>query len=729
MTFPVLILPLLAFGAVAPNAAKLSREKAKCSDVKGIVYGPDAKPAVGVKVQAGETHTRTDAEGRFQIWVSSGQTMVRFSAKGMEAQEREIQRGELMLVALQPMTAQGMVEVIEGSGYGTEDTSHSAMTRMEIYTTPGGAADVFQAAKTLPGVSNASEGAELFVRGGKPDEVGIFLNGGRLTQPFHHPSTQGGIFSSVDTAVVTSVNFIPGGFSARYGNALSAVMDLGADGALVRQGGTVVLNLASQGLVFDQPVGDGLARVSTRYANTSLLDRWYHLARNFEEAPISQDLHVAYQTPVGDAGRFSFMGLSAKDHLGVDLTLANFSGAYFSKSNTAFLSGTYTQALGEQILMNATVSRTGHEEQWTFGPWGMNQREQNLFHRLEMTFQSKGAWNLDCGLDGDRTRLSPKGSVPDDALNWESGAPSKAFAYAFPARRTGFYATTRWRFTDAWGLSLGGRTDDYGILNERTWDWRGTLSWRASDAVTFRLAGGTFHQAPAMTALNPYVGNPNLQTMQASHAVLAIDAKGDQAEIPWQLRVEAYAKTYGRLPVKDSVLHWTSTGYGFAHGVDLLLKAAKAGWRGSLGYGFLHTKRKEDIQSREGNVPTSIPHTVTTMLGWAPKAGWEIAGTFRYASGAPFTPILGGIPEDKGFLPLKGAPFSERLPTYRRTDLRLTHLFASGPFRFVAFLEALNVFNHPNISSYAYSRDYAERMANPSYFARRILVAGVTISW
>ena len=160
--------------------------------IGGVVMGPGGAPISGAMVVTGDQQVLTDAKGGFSLKVE-GPAILHVSAKGFSPQEREAKPGETLLVLLEREAQGATVEVVEGSGYSSEGPS-SSISRLEIYMTPGAAADVFQATKALPGVSNASEGAELFVRGGKPEEVGIYLNGGRLPRPYHHPNTQGGIF-------------------------------------------------------------------------------------------------------------------------------------------------------------------------------------------------------------------------------------------------------------------------------------------------------------------------------------------------------------------------------------------------------------------------------------------------------------------------------------------------------------------------------------------------------
>ncbi|WP_306599978.1 TonB-dependent receptor [Geothrix sp. 21YS21S-2] len=698
-------------------------------ELAGVVMGPGGKPLSGAVVTVGAHAVRSDAKGRFKLPLTRGDATATFTARGMEPQVRAIVPGKPLLVLLEPEVKEAVVEVVEGAGYGT-DGPGSAITRLEIYTTPGAAADVFQGVKALPGVSNASEGAELFVRGGNPSEVGIYLNGGHLQHPFHHPSTQGGIFSSVDTALVTHLNFVPGGFSARYGDALSAVMELSTETASRVRGGTLLLDLAGQGLMVDEPLAGGILRGSYRHADTTPLDKWYGLAANFTEAPISQDLHLSYQRSFGATGRLSTTVLLSRDHLGLDYRIQNLEAVYANRSDTRFLSASWTQGLGSLAVLNLAASHTRFASTWTFDRWGMDQVEGETFGRAEVVVQASPLLGLEFGADAARTSLDPRGQVPYDTSNWGPGAAPRTFGYGFEGTRTGGYLTLRFLLGDRWGLSLGGRADRYGLLGENTRDLRATLSFKAGPRLTLLAAGGTFHQMPALTQLDPHQGNPALRALRATHAVLSADARDDGAPVPWQARLELYRKDYGSLVVRDPLLHYASTGRGVARGLDLLLKARKGAFRGQLGYGYLDTRRREDDQYALGPVPTSVPHSFTTVGTWTIRPGWEWSGSWRYATGAPFTPVEGGLPDGQGgFTPLEGARYGERLPAYARVDSRLTRLFPLGSGRAVAFLEVMNLLDRHNVASYSYNPDFTVRRAHESYFSRRILVAGFSLSW
>ncbi|WP_306590995.1 TonB-dependent receptor [Geothrix sp. 21YS21S-4] len=698
-------------------------------ELSGVVLGPGGKPLAGAAVMVGTRQAQTDAKGRFTLPLDApGPVEARISAPGMDSQTRMGQPGEPLLVLLVPAPQGAVVEVVEGSGYSSQEGATSTLSRLEIYTTPGAAADVMQAAKGLPGVSNASEGAELFVRGGKPEEVGIWLNGGHLTRPFHHPNTQGGIFSAVDTALVTRVDFIPGAFSARYGDALSAVLDISTDQPTPATTRTLLLTLPTQGFSAERPVGEGLLRASVRRSDPVLLDKWYGLASSFEESPLSHDAQLNWQQPLG-SGRLVATGLFSQDHLATDVTIANLRDSYRNRSETHFGALQWNGTLGDRAGLSLSASEGRTHIVWSFNHWGIDQEERSRSARAELTVPFGERLTLEGGLDLDRGHVDPEGEVPFDLANWNPVAAARSFAYGFDTTRTGTYLTARFRLSPKWGLSLGGRQDRYGLEGETTHDFRGTLSCLIAEGITFRLAGGSFHQAPPASQIDPHAGNPDLRIMRATHALASLDAAW-QGAAAWNLRLELYRKDYDRLVVEDPVARYLSTGRGYAQGADLLMKAALPGWRGWIGYGYLDTERKEDKQLAVGPAPTSVPHNLTAVSSHTLAPGWELAGTFRYASGSPVTPILGATPNPGGgWDPIEGAQYSDRLPVYRRVDVRLTHLFSLRGLNGVVFGEVMNLLARHNAAAYVYTPDFSERRVSESYFSRRILVAGLTLSW
>src|SRR5687767_13104685 len=82
--------------------------------------------------------------------------------------------------ATAPATATDVVSlrpiVVEGGSYSVDDPrSATALRRMDVYTAPGGAADMLQVFQMMPGATRATDGSDLYVRGGDPAEAPVFV--------------------------------------------------------------------------------------------------------------------------------------------------------------------------------------------------------------------------------------------------------------------------------------------------------------------------------------------------------------------------------------------------------------------------------------------------------------------------------------------------------------------------------------------------------------------------
>jgi outer membrane receptor protein involved in Fe transport len=84
-------------------------------------------------------------------------------------------------------------------------------------------ADLFRALRAIPGVSAANEAKPQFsVRGGDPDQNLVLLDGMTIYYPYH----LFGLASAFAMDMIDKVYFSGGGFSAAYGDRLSAVLDI-----------------------------------------------------------------------------------------------------------------------------------------------------------------------------------------------------------------------------------------------------------------------------------------------------------------------------------------------------------------------------------------------------------------------------------------------------------------------------------------------------------------------
>lgn len=199
------------------------------------------------------------------------------------------------------------------------------------------------------------------------------------------------------------------------------------------------------------------------------------------------------------------------------------------------------------------------------------------------------------------------------------------------------------------------------------------------------------------------------------------------------LRVEAYHKRYEDLALQSRDFRIVPGGRGSSRGVDFFYK-------GRLPFGgiemrsissYLVARRSDPASGVLVNAAFDVrsTHAIIAERGFA--NGVRLGATYRSASGKPYTPITGAsfdAPRNV-YVPMYGAEMSERFPGLRRFDVSLSRFRPLSPSLLsVVYASLSNVFNHENVQSWSYSRDYTQRVAVPSIFNRSVYF-GASLIW
>ncbi|UCH11294.1 MAG: carboxypeptidase-like regulatory domain-containing protein [Fidelibacterota bacterium] len=220
----ILLLPLL-----------LSSQEVETMTVTGMVRSASFAPLPYANVVVVETTlgTTTDINGRFQLAVPPADSLrLLISYMGYEAQQVSVSMAVAsrtsMVITLRPTALSFSPVVIVGESALEQARLIEPSLRIfrgeQMTSIPSiGGPDVFRALQALPGVTSSSElSNQLYIRGGTPDQNLVLMNGVPIYQPFH----LFGLTSSVDAAAVDYVKYYSGGFSVRYGDRLSGVLDI-----------------------------------------------------------------------------------------------------------------------------------------------------------------------------------------------------------------------------------------------------------------------------------------------------------------------------------------------------------------------------------------------------------------------------------------------------------------------------------------------------------------------
>lgn len=174
--------------------------------------------------------TSTDANGEFILSVPSGKEItIVISCIGFEKKEIELNldagKKHKLNIELNPSTTELPDVVIREKRI--KQSSFIRLDPKETEVIPTIRGNIEDLIKTMPGVSSSNElSSQYSVRGGNFDENLVYVNGIQIYRPFLIRSGQQEGLSFINSDLVSSILFSAGGFSAKYGDKMSSVLDI-----------------------------------------------------------------------------------------------------------------------------------------------------------------------------------------------------------------------------------------------------------------------------------------------------------------------------------------------------------------------------------------------------------------------------------------------------------------------------------------------------------------------
>jgi vitamin B12 transporter len=617
--------------------------------------------------------------------------------------------------AFAPLRAEALNHHFQDARPGT------TLRRLDVYTMPGGTGEMLQALQALPGATRVGDGAELYIRGGDPAETPVFFDGGRLAFPGRWESFQGSAMGVVDASVLRRAYFSSGGFSARYGNALSGIVDVETEGRPARSTRRIGVNMVQAGGTVRARAGERTGVWATLSGtDVRLVSHMTGESDAFTRPPQSvQGIGGMTFEPVPGIELRTTL-LAVGDRFGRRVEMNGHDGEFESWSSMqhAAVSVRALRPDGRRgISGSLTASR--RDGGMRFGVLDREREDRALGGRMDADVVAFGGTRIRGGIELLRYDATTTGRVPttpaltpgspaldlprENESDWHAGAYVEAEHAPLP------------------GLAVvaGFRVDALPGETGAVIDPRLGAAYTAGD-WTMRLGAGVFHQGSWRARYRlPDPGQPSGTPRRAEHLVAGVERSGTLS-----LRAEAYVKRYGDYaPAGDGppVVEGTNTG------LDAIARwSPRSGPGGWLSYSLLRGRiglaTGEELPSA-----LDVTHSVTSVLRVPLHTAWELGATARYATGRPFTPLVAAA---DGAAPAYGPTFGERLPDHRRLDARVSrYFFRDGGRMALLYLEMLNVLDRRNIMGYTYSAAGARRLPIDAVFAHRTFVLGAELQF
>lgn len=603
--------------------------------------------------------------------------------------------------------------VITASSFTSGQNSQVTLTPLEIARIPGADADLYRAITTFPGTNQVDEGSRIAVRGGDPDEVLTILDQASLYNPFiFDDSYNMSSFSTVNPWGLKGINFSSGGFSAKYGNALSAVLDLKSYTMPQTTGMFFILGLANAGLSGVYLSKDGKFG-ATFNAQTFFLKPY--LAVNGTDAeysplPSTKGIGGTLSYKLSKTNYVKFYADYNDDKLGIKSFSPTYEGFYKTESNTLFSNLSFILTPTSVSMLNMSLSFSSHFRKFNYGI--INNSSNNIYSKFRVDYSQPvtNTFNINTGAEYEYSGYKTEGQLPFYFYNIRMNAPFFDINQNKNTGRFGAYVESLIKLKSNLHLIAGLRSDYHTFSKNICFDPRLSVVYKFSEYSYLKGATGIYHQ---FASLQNYLstGNDRLKPEEAIHYILGYEYNKDGDLI---VRIESYYKDYKKLLLPGTPSYSNSLdGTGTAKGIDVFVKVRfRPKFNGWISYSYTDSKRKQFNSQMLTSANYDITHTLNFVGSYNISDYFTIGASYKITTGKPFTPVVGSTLDtvQNVFIPLYALYNSERFPAYNRMDLNAQYVFPLfGKFA-VAFFALNNVLNQKNIYEYTYNYDYSKRI-------------------
>lgn len=604
--------------------------------------------------------------------------------------------------------------LVTASTYTSGQNSQVTITPLEIVRIPGSDGDLFRAITTFPGSNQVDEGSRITVRGGDANEVLTILDQASLYNPFiFDDDFNTSSYTTINPWGLRGINFSSGGFSAKYGNVLSAVLDLKTYEMPQGTGGFLWLGLANvslSGVYLNRKKDFG----ATIDIGQTILEPYFrlngYLVDKYDPIPLARGIggSISYKPSKSSSikGIFDY----SKDKIGIRNTSPSYDGYFNSGSETVFGNLKYSAGIGSKTYFSMGVSYSNHKDNVGYGILNTVTKQLYGKYRLDVTYQLAKNVDINTGTEYEYNEDKFSGRVPQLTYDINLNAPYYDLNSLNHTGRVGGYVEAQIKLSKTFFIIPGVRTDNHTLSKKTVIDPRLSMGWKFAKDMTLRGAVGIYHQFPK---LEYYVQSNNfdLKPEQAAHYILGYEFNKNEGLLLF--RVEGYYKDYKNLVLRDkNSFLYSSGGKGYAKGVDVFLKSSVtnkyATW---ISYAYTDSKRSQYEAQKESPANYDITHNLTFVASYNISDVITTGLTYRLSTGKPYTPVTGGMYDStyNVYQPVYAETNSGRFPTYQRMDINFQYIFSLFGRFAIAVFQINNLLNQKNLYDYTYNSDYTKR--------------------
>jgi hypothetical protein len=581
--------------------------------LKGRITDSNSVPLPFVNIIIPETSfgTSSKEDGTYEIRsIPAGKYKVRFSAVGYETKTIDIniessKTVELNVTLIERAIEVGTVEVFGNQFQNQSDTRTSVidLNPRDAKTIPGATEDVFRTLQSLPGVLAPNEfSSQLIIRGSGPDQNLIIMDDIEVFNPYRLY----GVISMFNPDAVSDINLVTGGFPAKYGDRLSAVLDVTNKEGTTKNyfSGSVNASIVDANIVLEGKNPFNLKGSwifnSRRTYYDLIIEPFVKSAGLVEENtsfPNFYDLQAKIAVGPYDGHKFLFNGIYSRDGVNIisgkdrktpdsinvfNITrndVLGFGWHYapneklFNKVIISWYDNSGTADLESEVL-DPSLKRDAFEGALpdTLEPYLLGFNVDAVFGFTKYSVDDKftylwgkNIFEAGAGVDFMKTVIDFQFELDPELEAIIAAQPRFRAALEDINDRKFFnryrsYIQNKFSFGNRFFFQPGLRFDYYDLLNKEYLAPRVSLSYAIDDLTTLRAVWGMYYQSPGyekqrdqnrLYDLNEEF-TQNLNAEKAIHYVIGIER---WLTNEWRVRVEGYYKDF-----RDLIIQQRTTG-------------------------------------------------------------------------------------------------------------------------------------------------------------------------
>lgn len=725
-------------------APAIAQQNIATGIIKGTVLDYETKmPLVGAHVLILSTQLGAGAglDGQFTISnVPVGSYTLRISHVGYETMAKTD-----VIVRSQRMTtvdAELVPSLIESEGVtvragyfmALDEAPISTMnfSAEEIRRAPGAAGDISRIISGLPSLAKTNdERNSLIVRGGSPSENGFYVDNIEIPNLNHFPDqgSSGGPIGLLNVDFIRDVNFYTGGFSAKYGDRLSSVMDISLrEGNREEADAQFDFNFGGVGAIAEGPLGKGSWLLSAKRSYLDLIiDKF--MSENVPSQPSYGDFQGKLVYDLSKHQRITLLNIFSIDESNFEKEDAvddgkNNYGDFATMQNTGGINWRFLW--GEKGYSNTSISHTLSKYDVAFFQtrsdsilFDKKSLEQEVKLRNVNYYRLNSANKLECGVEARIVKANYDDYYERSHDLLGNVTPALRVDKNISATKWSVFATYHWNPFIKLAVSPGIRLDRFSFNKNFHVSPRLALTYHLTDRSSLNAAAGIFYQSLPMILLSQKAANRELADPQARHLVFGVNHLLTEST---RLSVELYDKQYEHLPLnpaQPSLCVIDQAGYQeffLAH--DRLVDNGKATARGvevtiqkklardfyGMISGSYFRSRYRDVNGVWRDRIYDNRFLCNIEGGYKPNSKWEFSVRWTYAGGAPYTPFDGAASHAarRGIFD-QNKINAARLPAYHSLKLRADRRFHFEGSNLIFYLDLWNVYGRKNIFGYAWN--------------------------